>query len=86
MARLRSRKAAVTEELDDRKAAARFEPEPDEEVDMSVLEQDSQLQAKAFEKREQQRMESQKEEETYTERLLKAKEQAKEKTRSNDRK
>ncbi len=78
MARLRSRKAAVSDELDDRKAAARFEPTPDEEVDMSVLDQSSQLQAKAQEtKRQQQAMESEKEEESYTERLLKAKEQAK---------
>ena len=78
MARLRSRKAEVSEELVERKAAARFEPTPDdEEVDMSVLDQSSQLQAKSVEKREKQSMESEKKEDSYTERLLKAKEQAK---------
>ena len=80
MARLRSRKAEVTDELVERKAAARFEPSPEEDVDMSVLDQSSQLQSQAMEKkREQQSMESEKEEESYTERLLKAKEQAKRK-------
>lgn len=76
MARLRSRKAEVSEELDERKAATRFEPSPDEEVDMSVLDQSSQLRAKAVEKKKQESMEAAAEEESYTERLLKAKEQA----------
>ena len=77
MSRLRSRKAEVSEELDERKAAARFEPTPEEEVDMTVLDQATQLQAKALEKKQQKSMETQQEEESYTERLLKAKEQAK---------
>lgn len=76
MARLRSRKAAVNEELDDRKSAARFEPSPDDEVDMSILDQSAQMQAKATEKKSQQSLQAQDEEETYTERLLKAKQQA----------
>ncbi len=76
MQRLRSRKAAVHDELDDRKAAARFEPEPEEDVDMSVLDQSSQLAAEATERKQQESMEAQAEEESYTERLLKAKKQA----------
>ena len=79
MARLRSRKAEVTEELVERKAANRFEPTPDEEVDMTVLDQSSQLTEKSLEKKQQKSMESVKEEDTYTERLLKAKEQARKK-------
>ena len=76
MSRLRSRKAEVNEELDERKAAARFEPTPDEDVDMSVLDQQSQLQAQAMEKKQQQSLQAEEEEDTYTSRLLKAKEQA----------
>lgn len=76
MSRLRSRKAEVAEALDERKAAQRFEPSPDEEVDMSVLDQQSQLQAKALEKKQQQSLKAEEEEDTYTSRLLKAKQQA----------
>ena len=76
MARLRSRKAAIADELDERKAAARFEPEPEADVDMSVLDQQSQMQAQVREKKSQESMEAKKEEESYTERLLKAKEKA----------
>ncbi len=41
MARLRSRKAEITESIDQRRAATRFEPEPDLEVDASILEEGS---------------------------------------------
>lgn len=76
MQRLRSRKAAIGEELDDRKATTRFEPEPDADVDMTVLDQSAQLRSEATEKKQQQSMEATNEEESYTERLLKAKQQA----------
>ena len=79
----RSRKAAVNEELDDRKAAARFEPTPDEDVDMSVLDQSAQLREKKMERKQQESMEAKKEEDSYTERLLKAKEQARKDNQAN---
>ena len=83
MQRLRSRKAAVSDELDERKSATRFEPEPEADVDMSVLDQSSQLKAQSLEKKKKQEsMEAAREEETYTERLLKAKQQAR-KNRDN---
>ncbi len=41
MERLRSRKAAVRTELDERRAATRFQVDDDEEVDTSVLEQEN---------------------------------------------
>ncbi len=37
MERLRSRKAAISQSIDQRRAATRFEPEPDQPVDTSVL-------------------------------------------------
>ena len=76
IARLASRKAEVSGELDERKAAARFEPTPDEEVDMSVLDQASQLKEQALEKKKQESLEAAQEEESYTEKLLKAKRDA----------
>lgn len=79
MARLRSRKAAIAEEVSERKAATRFEPTADEDVDVSILDESSEEQAKARETKKQQSFETTKEEESFTERLLKAKEQARKK-------
>jgi hypothetical protein len=76
MARLRSRKAEVTEEIDERRAATRFEPSPDEEVDMSVLDQSTQMQSDSRAIKEKESMTPTEEEDSYTARLLRAKQQA----------
>ena len=39
MERLRSRKAAISQSIDERKASTRFEPEPDQPVDTSILDE-----------------------------------------------
>ncbi len=75
--RLRSRKAEVTASLADRRTAARFEPEPDAEVDADVIE--AELAGRPSPSRAQPESESpgvapeMSDEETYTARLLKAK-------------
>lgn len=79
MARLRSQKAAVAEEVSERRAATRFEPNADEDVDMSVLAESAEQTTKANEAKPKQAMQSDQEEESFTERLLKAKEQARKK-------
>ena len=76
MARLRSRKAEITDQIDERRAAARFEPSADEEVDMSVLDQTAQLPSEAPKAKEKEKMTPVEEEDSYTARLLKAKQQA----------
>ncbi|MCA9187605.1 MAG: VWA domain-containing protein [Pirellulaceae bacterium] len=77
MERLRSRKAQVADEIDQRRAATRFQPEPDQDVDVSVLDatvqQTTRPETKASPKLSG---EPAKEEDDFTSRLLKAKREA----------
>ena len=77
LARLRSRKAEVTEHIEQKRAAARFEPQPDAAVGTSALDEELKDSGPA---RDQPRgtapsssLQPEKEEESYTDRLLKAK-------------
>ena len=83
MERLRSRKAALQDEVNERRAAARFEPQADEDVDVdvSVLEKTAEQQARESQEKQkqQQSLQAEQEEESFTERLLKAKQQARKK-------
>ena len=83
MARLRSRKAEVTEQIDERRASTRFEPEPDEEVDLDVLQKDGGA-AKPRTTPQQESLQPGEEEDSYTSRLLKAKQQARKQQKSDD--
>ncbi len=78
MARLKSRKVESTASHDQRRAAARFEPQPDAEVDASALDEGA-SRAPPIQHREAasgSMTPAGPEEETYTERLKKAKEKA----------
>ena len=89
MARLRSRKAEVTDSIEQRKASTRFEPDADSPVDLDVL-TDDQTTTTPKEKPRAERSsaersrtdpsqlgpQDQKEEEDYTSRLLRAKKEA----------
>ena len=84
LARLRNRKAAVASQLDERRAAARFEPVVDEaagparDVDQILADASAGPAAPPpASSAASQSKSPQTEEETYTERLLKAKKQAK---------
>jgi hypothetical protein len=81
MARLKSRKQEVAATHDERRAAARFEPTPEAQVDMSALDEASRAAPPPREAAgsQQQMTPAQPEAETYTERLLKAKQQARKK-------
>ncbi len=75
--RLRSRKAEITDRIDERRAAARFEPTSDEDVGLDVLEEAAG--PGPTEKRAQtpkEKLAPTEEEDSYTSRLLKAKQQA----------
>jgi len=75
--RLRWRKAEIAESLDERRAAARFEPQVDADVSTDVLEKETATGRPKHEKprpaEEQINLDAQQEEASYTERLLKAK-------------
>jgi len=75
LARLRSRKAEVAGQIDERRAAARFEPQPDADVSTDVLTDDAAAKRPTTKKTAQPQVapETEQEEESYTERLLKAK-------------
>ena len=79
MDRLRSRKAEVSETLERRRAAARFEPQPDAPVDTSALDETTTGATKAKPPVRatpaQTLSPAEREEESYTSRLLKAKKQ-----------
>jgi hypothetical protein len=84
LARLRNRKAAVSSQLDERRAAARFEPQPDGFSEPRDYEQVMQDAAAGGSTPEQPRPQAptqasgpQSEQDTYTERLLAAKKKAK---------
>ena len=76
MARLRSRKAEVGDELAQRKASARFEPDAEEEVDLDVLTEQAQRPTKQAAAKAEPSLGPAEEEQSFTSRLLKAKEQA----------
>ena len=71
--RLRSRKAAVGETLDQRRAAARFEPTPDQPADLSTLQEQGSAVPLPKPDRPQDAPPAQAADDSYTERLLKAK-------------
>jgi hypothetical protein len=77
MERLRSRKAEVSEHIEQKRAAARFEPAPDVAASTSALDEElagaSQPQNKPAVSKPTSGLKPQQEEETYTDRLLKAK-------------
>src|SRR5690606_1770743 len=76
--RLRQRKAAVVSSLDERRASARFEPEPDQATsDLDrVLEESAGTQAPLAPPRTAPSPTPSEEEDSYTARLMKAKQQA----------
>ncbi|MEM8679875.1 MAG: glutamine amidotransferase, partial [Planctomycetota bacterium] len=86
LARLRSRKAEVTDELAQRRAAAKFEPDADAEIDVEVLqiEPTDGPRRKAPGKSEPS-LGPAEEESSFTSRLLKAKQQAQKKKNEGDR-
>jgi hypothetical protein len=77
---LRNRKAAVASQLDERRAAARFEPTPDDEAQprelRDVLEQSAAGPSEPQRPAAPPTAESPAEQDTYTERLLAAKKRA----------
>lgn len=76
MERLRSRKQQIEGQLDERRAAARFEPEPDADIDIDSLEMDEHVRQPTTSSRDKSKTEmtpAEAEEDTYTSRLLKAK-------------
>jgi hypothetical protein len=77
LSRLRSRKAEVTEQIEQKRAAARFEPQPDAVAGTSALEEELRgagpVQEKPRGTGPGATLQPQKEEESYTDRLLKAK-------------
>jgi hypothetical protein len=88
MNRLRSRKAAVTETIDQRRAQTRFEPEPDQEIDTSILDEGATA-APTDVRRDVKTTDmgpGAKEEDDFATRLMKAKQQAlrKDQRRPND--
>ncbi|HVX14967.1 MAG TPA: VWA domain-containing protein [Pirellulales bacterium] len=83
MSRLRSRKAEVSEELEQRRAATRFEPTPDQPADVAALEEQiaaPTAQAPAASARGGLSPEAQADEESYTSRLLKVKKDVRKRT------
>ena len=79
MDRLKSRKAQISEDIDQRRAATRFEPDPEEPVDTSILDDPATSAPLKDIKRpsqESQLAPGEKEEDTFTSRLLKAKKDA----------
>jgi len=84
--RLRSRKAEVSDELEQRRAGARFEPAPDAPVDIEVLEEPGREPSPTGPKPAAPSITPEKTEEevSYTERLLRAKKKVWEARKKND--
>jgi hypothetical protein len=79
IARLRNRKREIEGRIDERRAAARFEPEPDAEISTDVLDSEAAGAEPIKQKHDRGKPEmtpAEAEEETYTSRLLKAKKDA----------
>ena len=75
--RLRSRKAAVAGEIEQKLAALRFEPTPEAKADLASLDQDGAPAAEPSAKdKPDSSLAAERDEESYTERLLKAKKKA----------
>jgi uncharacterized membrane protein len=76
--RLRNRKQEIGEQIDQRRAATRFEPEPDADVNLDVLsDSDAARDSRTVHRDDATRMApAEAEQDTYTARLLKAKERA----------
>ncbi|MCA9265128.1 MAG: hypothetical protein KDA60_14810, partial [Planctomycetales bacterium] len=86
MERLRSRKHQVTDEIDRQRAATRFEPEPDRAVNEDVLDEGATLtsdQAKRAPRTARPESAEPEDQDTYTARLLKAKQEARRKSRGD---
>ena len=75
--RLRNRKQQIAAQIDERHAAARFKPQPDQQSNVDALTQDTESVSTPTTKQKAtpQAAPTDPEEETYTERLLKAKQQ-----------
>jgi hypothetical protein len=72
--RLKSRKAEVTGQIEQRREAVRFEmPQPDKPADLTVLEEPSSIKPKESKPSSAPDISQKSEQESYTERLLKAK-------------
>jgi hypothetical protein len=77
MERLMSRKAAVTSQLEQKRAAFRFEPTPEARGDVASLEEEMGAPpAQPRKEKEKTSLAAEREQESYTERLLKAKQKA----------
>jgi len=76
MDRLRSRKAAVSQKIDQQRAATRFEPEPDQPVDVSVLDTQTKPRDAGAAKPKDTMTPAKPEEEDFAARLMKAKKKA----------
>ena len=79
LARLRSRKAEVEQEFDQRRATARFEPSPEDDANVEVLEHSSDLDAASKDKTAPTKSEfdaGEADQDDYTSRLLEAKKKA----------
>ena len=73
--RLRSRKEGVTQQIEERRVAARFESDSEEQLDVDVLETKAATVPDSQKRRQKSAgvSDSKTEQESYTERLLKAK-------------
>ncbi|MGD9719595.1 MAG: VWA domain-containing protein [Pirellulales bacterium] len=76
MERLISRKAAVTGQLEQKRAALRFEPTPEATGDLAALDEEAAAPVGATPGKEKSSLAAEREEDSYTERLLKAKKKA----------
>ena len=78
MDRLRMSKERVTANIDERKAAARFEMDPDENTSTTALDEElsTERTAPSIIRPDKKGLDSQPEEEDYTSRLLRAKQKA----------
>ncbi len=76
IARLRSRKAQVASEIEQRQAGTRYEADPEAEIDISVLNQSSDTTAKQESPQSQHPSTTEPEDDAFTSRLLKAKKEA----------
>jgi hypothetical protein len=85
MDRLRSQKAAVTGQLEQKRASLRFEPEPEAKGDLASLEENGALSTSpSTTDKPKSSLAAEREEDSYTERLLKAKKKAQGPRKKND--
>jgi hypothetical protein len=85
MERLISRKAKVTGELEQKRAAMRFEPEREAEADLATLSEESAAPpVRPVPNKDKTSLAAEREADSYTERLLKAKKRAQGPRKSDD--